>query len=86
MKARKVEGRVDVLLSRLLDAAVSQSKDPTMKLLHAGAKPGVDLLLKEKVGPRTKRGKQISATLYELREAWERMQAKQREIGQGQRV
>lgn len=86
MKPRNVEGRVDVLLSRLIETVVERAKNPTLPALYAGAKPGVELILKEKLGPRTKRGKQVSATLYELREAWERVQAKQREINQGQAV
>lgn len=76
MKVRNPQGRVDVLLSRLMDEAVAQSGNPTLQLLHAGAKPGLDLLIKENLGPRTKRGREIASHVREAQSAMQRMNAK----------
>ncbi len=86
MKAKNPTGRVDVLLSRVLEELVKRAKGPTIPLLYAGAKPGLELLIRSQLGPRTKRGRVISRQLLDLRDAYERVQAKQREIGQGARV
>ncbi len=85
MKSRNPKGRVDVLLSRLIEEAVGQSSDPTLKMLHAGAKPGLDLLFKENLGPRTKRGREIAAHVTEAQAAVQRMQDARRKQ-EGQRV
>lgn len=81
----RIAGRVDVLLSRLIETAVEKADGPILPLLYEGAKPGLDLLITEHVGPRTKRGRQISRTLLEARDAYERVQAKRLKMA-GRRV
>jgi hypothetical protein len=80
---RKLEGRVDVLALRLIEAALKRSKHSELPVLYAGAKPAIEALLRQHVGPRTKRGRQIADNLFAIREAWERMQQHARK---GQRV
>lgn len=72
-KTRKVEGRVDVLAARLLDEAVAHSRNPLLADVLAATRPGVESLLRETVGPRTRRGRQIAENLFAVREAYQRV-------------
>lgn len=80
-KTRKAEGRVDVLAERLIEQAVGHVKNPLLADLFAATRPGVKQLLKETVGPRTKRGRQIAENLFAAKEAVDRVKQSRAERG-----
>lgn len=77
-QVRNPQGRVDVLLAQLLERGLQGVKNPAIPALYQDVKPLVEQVLKQHLGPRTKRGRKIAAQLFELRDTVERIHKAQR--------
>ena len=66
-RVRNPQGRVDVLLASILERSIQQAKHPALPAIYAQVKPLVESVLKQQLGPRTKRGRKIAADLFSLR-------------------
>jgi hypothetical protein len=77
-KIRKPEGRVDLLIARLIAEAVKHSKNPILPRAYAEVRPVVETLLNQKLGPRTRRGKKLAKDLFALRSLMDQIEARRR--------
>jgi len=77
-RVRNPQGRVDVLLAQLLEKGFQQAKNPVLPALYQDIKPLVEQVLKNELGPRTRRGRKIAAHLFDLASAYQKVQQKQR--------
>jgi hypothetical protein len=57
---------------------MGQVKNSAIPALYQDLKPIVETVLKQQLGPRTKRGRKIAAHLFDLQAAYEKVQQKQR--------
>lgn len=71
-RVRNPKGRVDVLLSRMIETAAARNE--TWNAIFVQVRPHLDTLLKNELGPRTRRGRKISSYLFDLKRALEQAQ------------
>ena len=74
MKVKNPTGRVDYLLSRLIEEAVKRSRNPIAAKVYEQVRPVIDQTLTRKIGPRTRRGKTLVRQLFTVRELAQRAQ------------
>jgi hypothetical protein len=77
-KVRKPEGRVDLLIARLIAEAVKHSTNPILPRAYAEVQPVVETLLNRKLGPQTRRGKKLAKDLFSLRALMDQIEARRR--------
>lgn len=68
-KVRNPEGRVDLLIARLIAETVRASKNPLVPAAYAEVQPLFETLLTQKLGPKTRRGRKLAKDLFTLRGA-----------------
>ena len=68
-RAKNPAGRVDLLLARIFERAAQN--DSRTRAMYAQIQPHVEALLKVHLGPKTKRGKELSQKLITLKQAIE---------------
>jgi hypothetical protein len=73
-RVKKAEGRVDLLIARLIAEAVKHAKNPILPKAYAEVQPVVESLLNQKLGPRTRRGKKLAKDLFALRELMDQIE------------
>jgi hypothetical protein len=74
-RVRKPQGRPDWLFAKVLEKAVSQSQDETVKTAYLVVRNDLERLLMTSLGPRTKRGKQVRALLEKAKQVLREVQA-----------
>ena len=79
-RVKKTEGRVDLLIARLLEEATAHARNPLVAKAYSEVKPFVETLLTKKLGPRTKRGKKLASDLFTLRDLLQQVQEQRRNV------
>lgn len=76
-RVKNPQGRVDLLLARILEQAVGASSNPVVPEVYKEVRPMIEQILTAQLGPRTKRGKKLASDLFTLRDAVENVRRSQ---------